>query len=55
MFYIKILHLLEKIENNEIFSKNDLYVKILYNNEERVTTTNGIQLNPNGMNHLYLI
>ena len=32
MFYIKINDLLTEVENNDFFSKNDLYVSLKYNN-----------------------
>ena len=32
MFYIKINELLKEFENNDFFSKNDLYVSLRYNN-----------------------
>lgn len=38
MFYVKILNLITKIENNDFFSKNDLYVNIQYNGIKKSTS-----------------
>ena len=38
MFYIKINELLKEFENNDFFSKNDLYVSLRYNNIVKNTT-----------------
>lgn len=38
MLYVKILNLITKIENNDILSKNDLYVNIHYNGIKKSTT-----------------
>ena len=39
MFYIKILNLYNKLDNNDFLSKNDLYVTINYNGYNRDTST----------------
>ena len=38
MFYVKILNLINKIENNDFFSKNDLYVNIHYGGIKKSTS-----------------
>jgi len=38
MLYIKINDLLTEVENNDFFSKNDLYVSLRYNNIVKNTT-----------------
>ena len=38
MLYVKILNLITKIENNDILSKNSLYVNIHYNGVKKSTT-----------------
>ena len=38
MFYIKINELLKEFENNDFFSKNDLYVSLRYNKIVKNTT-----------------
>lgn len=38
MFYIKIIDLFNKIENNDFFSKNDIYVNINYDGIKKSTS-----------------
>ena len=38
MFYVKIIDLFNKIENNDFFSKNDIYVIINYDGIKKSTS-----------------
>ena len=48
MFYFKINKLLKKIESKDLFSKNDLFIKIVCDTQKRVTTTKW-----NSKNHIW--
>lgn len=45
-YYIKIISLLYNIDNIDVFSLNDLYVEIQYNDDIRTTITKWDQKNP---------